>query len=331
MRITFETLEEQKLGDKWRQHFGRLWHAHRAWYLRDGDAARPSYMASLRQLKRYFPDFLPTYERAVKLAGGGDVAARYLAQYSPPAFFSGCSQMLWTNGEPALVRNYDYSPMLCDGLIMKTAWNGRRVVAMTDGLIGVLDGMNEDGLAVSLAFGGRRDVGQGFSITFVLRNVLESCASVAEATALLESVPIHVAYNVALIDRQGDFATVMLGPDREPVTTTARVSTNHQGKIEWPRYARLLQTQDRYDYLCKQLDDEHKRLEHIQEGFLQEPLYRSSYAKGYGTLYTAVYLPTRGEVHYVWPSTTLRESVRDPGEGRVTIAYRDGVGAHPVH
>jgi predicted choloylglycine hydrolase len=330
LRITFETLDERQLGDKWRGQFDRLWRAHRAWYLREGDAARPTYMASLRQLKRHFPDFLPTYERAVELAGGGDVAARYLTQYSPPAFFSGCSQMLWTNGEPALVRNYDYSPMLCDGLIMKTAWNGRRVVAMTDGLIGVLDGMNEDGLAVSLAFGGRRDVGQGFGITFVLRNVLESCGNVAEATALLESVPVHVAYNVALIDRQGDFATVMLGPDRDPVTSTTRVSTNHQGKIEWPRYARLMQTEDRHAYLCRQLDDDNKSLQHIEEGFLQEPLYRNSYAKGYGTLYTAVYLPTRGEVHYVWPSTRLRESLAGTGEGGITIAYRDGTGAHPI-
>ena len=331
MQITFETLQEQQLGDKWREQFRSRWDAHRAWYLREGDVARPTYMASLRQLRRYFPDFVPTYERTVELAGGGDIAARYLAQYNPPAFFSGCSQMLWNNGEPALIRNYDYSPVLCDGLIMKTAWNGRRVIAMTDGFVGVLDGMNEDGLAVSLAFGGRRDVGQGFSITFVLRNVLESCGNVSEATALLESVPVHVAYNVALIDRDGDLATVMLGPDREPVATRAQISTNHQGKIEWPRYAHVLQTEDRYNFLCKQLDDEQKRLEHIKEGFLQEPLYRSSYAKGHGTLYTAVYLPSRGEVHYVWPSTTLRESLADPGEGRLTIAYRDGVGARAVH
>ncbi len=75
-----------------------------------------------------------------------------------------------------LVRNYDYHPALWDGVLLSSSWTGRRVIAMLDSLWGVLDGINEDGLAVSLAFGGRQVVGEGFGMPLILRYVLETCA-----------------------------------------------------------------------------------------------------------------------------------------------------------
>ena len=41
--------------------------------------------------------------------------------------------------------------------------------------------MNDDGLAVSLTFGGRRVLGDGFGIPIVLRYLLETCGTVEEA------------------------------------------------------------------------------------------------------------------------------------------------------
>ncbi len=90
-------------------------------------------------------------------------------------------QLVWHSGEPVLIRNYDYAPWLCEGALLLTAWNGRRVMAMSDCAWGVLDGMNEDGLAVSLSFGGRRALGVGFGVPLLLRYVLEFCTTVAEA------------------------------------------------------------------------------------------------------------------------------------------------------
>ena len=75
----------------------------------------------------------------VELVGGGDLEARFLSLYDPPAFVAGCTQALWTHRTPALVRNYDYAPSLFDGLILRSAWNGTGVVAMTDCVWGVLD------------------------------------------------------------------------------------------------------------------------------------------------------------------------------------------------
>ena len=52
---------------------------------------------------------------------------------------------------------------------MQTAWSGRRVIGMSDCLWGLLDGVNDDGLAVSLTFGGRTASGEGFAIPLVVR------------------------------------------------------------------------------------------------------------------------------------------------------------------
>src|SRR6185436_2580738 len=95
----------------------------------------------------------------------------------PTPYLTGCSQAVWTRrGEPpTLVRNYDYHPELCEGTLLLSAWHGTRVIAMSDCLWGVVDGINEHGLAVSLSFGGRQVVGDGFGIPLVLRYALEFC------------------------------------------------------------------------------------------------------------------------------------------------------------
>jgi predicted choloylglycine hydrolase len=321
--LTFEAIDEAQPGPEWQRRFESHWPAYKRWFLSAGDAARPSYLASLRQLKEHMPELVPVYERMVALAGGGDMAARFLAHYCPPPFFGACSQAVWLDGAPALVRSYDYSPLLCDGLIMRTRWGRRGVIAMTDGMSGVLDGMNDDGLAVSLAFGGRRVVGEGFGMAIVLRYLLETCGDVAAASAALRRIPVHVAYNIALVDRGGDHAVAMISPDRAPVIEQARVSTNHQGAIDWPRYARLIQTKQRHAYLTDVLSDSNETLDHLTDRFLAPPLYRTTYAQGYGTLYTAVYLPGSGEARFLWPGVKWRQGFARFEERVKTITYSE--------
>ena len=55
------------------------------------------------------PELVPTYERLVELAGGDELAARFLSLYRPPGFVVGCTQAAWTRDDaPVLVRNPDY-------------------------------------------------------------------------------------------------------------------------------------------------------------------------------------------------------------------------------
>ena len=109
--------------------------------------------------------------------------------------------------------------------------------------------MNEAGLAVSLSFGGRRAVGDGFGIPIVLRYVLEFCRTAAEAAEVLRRVPTHMAYNVTAIDRTGAFFTAQLAPDRPALIGEAPLATNHQGEVEWQRHADATASVERERFL----------------------------------------------------------------------------------
>ena len=200
MQVTFTAIDELRPGEKWAELFHRLWPAYRRWWLAAGELARPSYQESRKALQEHMPEFLPVYDTLTELAGGGDQEARFLSGYCPPPYMAGCSQAVWPGPEPLLVRNYDYSPQAFDAVVLRTQWLGRKVLGTADSMIGALDGVNEDGLAVSLTFGGRRTVGKGFGIPIMLRYVLETCGTVGAAAEVLQRVPCHMAYNVTLLD-----------------------------------------------------------------------------------------------------------------------------------
>ncbi len=81
---------------------------------------------------------------------------------------AGCSQVAWTKGAPTLIRNYDFDPRYFDGRMRYTEYV-KPVIGMQDSGWGLLDGMNADGLAVALAFGGRKVSGTGFGIPLKVR------------------------------------------------------------------------------------------------------------------------------------------------------------------
>jgi predicted choloylglycine hydrolase len=301
MLPSFSAICEDEPGDKWRRMVDSLREGYIAWFLSDDNRARPSYGQTLRAMREHMPELVPLYERLVELAGGDDLIARLLGLYCPPPFHAACSQLAWTRGDPALVRNYDYQPTLFDAVLLRTRWMGRRVIAMSDCLWGALDGMNEDGLCVSLAFGGRRVVGDGFGVPLLLRCLLQVCADVPEAIERVRRVPIHMAYNVTMLDRAGRFATAMLSPDRPPVVIPRAFATNHQEQIEWPEYAAATATEARARYLTERLRDPAETLETLIPKFLIPPLYRPGVERSWATLYTAVYKPRIGELTLRWP------------------------------
>ncbi len=321
MRLEFEAFAEEVPGPRWQSLFERHWPSYRAWFQSEGDEARPSYLASRRKLKEHFPELIPTYERLVELAGGGDMAARFLALYRPPPYLSGCSQAVWPGEEPFLVRNYDYSPRLCEGSFLLSSWNGRRVMAMMDCLWGALDGINDAGLVVSLTFGGRQVVGDGFGVPLVLRYLLEFCETTEEATEVLARSPTHMAYNVTVLDRRGTFRTVFLSPDRPAVIRQLPVATNHQGRIEWHLHARATASLERERFLFFRLADSEETPDGLIKAFLQSPLHSSQYRRGFGTLYTAIYWPLRGVAELRWRDQTWTHSFEHFDEGNRSIPF----------
>jgi predicted choloylglycine hydrolase len=307
--FTFRALEELELGARWQAVFEEKWPHYREWFLREGEATRSSYATSVRMLRGHMPELMPAYERIVELAGGGDLAARMLSLYKPPPYLAACSQGAWTRaGGPLLARNYDYAPSRFEGIVWSTRLLERRVIGMSDCLWGLLDGMNDAGLAVSLTFGGRRALGDGFGIPIVTRYVLETCATIDEAQATLARLPYSLSHNLTLIDRDGRVLTAYLSPDREPIFRDFPVATNHQGIVEWPEQARATRTIEREQAIVRLLEDPSTDSDSFTESFLRGPLFSTSYAHGFGTLYTAIYRAAEGVVDYRWPAHAWRLS-----------------------
>ena len=254
--FSFRSIEELELGPKWAAVFEERWPHYREWFLREGEDARPSYATSVRMLRAHMPELMDAYERVVELAGGGDLAARMLSLYRPPPYLAACSQGVWSGEDgPMLVRNYDYAPSRMEGIIWSTRMGERRVVGMSDCLWGLLDGMNDAGLAVSLTFGGRRVLGDGFGIPLVVRYLLETCDDVASARASLARLPYALAHNLTVVDAAGEVLTAYLSPDREPFFRNVPAATNHQGMVEWPEQARATRTIERERCILDLLDD----------------------------------------------------------------------------
>jgi predicted choloylglycine hydrolase len=307
MAIHLRSVHEDTPGEKWKSLFDKLWPFYRKWYLREGAGKRAGYLTSVSHLEEYMPELMPVYHHLTQLVGNGDVESRYLSMWNPPPFMSGCSQVAWTRNNLALIRNYDYSPRLFDGIFLRTNWL-QPVIGMLDSSWGLLDGINASGLSVSLTFGGRNVVGNGFGIPLVLRYVLEICRTTYEAIQVLCRVPVHMAYNITLLDSSGFYSTVYLSPDRPPLVTDSAIGTNHQVVVEWEDYARISATQERMIFLQQSMQDESLQQDTMIQRFLKPPLYNMQYEKMFGTLYTAVYHPAELRADVLWPGKKLEFS-----------------------
>jgi predicted choloylglycine hydrolase len=321
MEVVWRAVSEPEPGPAWAALFAEYWPDYHRWWRREGDHARPTYLQGRRALQIHMPEIVSLYDQLCELAGGGDHAARFLSFHCPPPYLSGCSQAVWPGKEPVMVRNYDYNASAFDSLVLHTAWRGRKVMGVSDGLWGLVDGVNDAGLAVSLTFGGRRVVGEGFGVPLILRYVLQTCTTAAEAGAVLERVPTHMSYNVTVLDAKRHYLTAMVAPDRPAVITHAAVATNHQEVVEWVSHARFTATVERERFLLQRLTLHVDPEEKFIGAFLKPPLYSTAYSDGFGTLYTAVYRPRKHQMEIRWPHTVWPFSLEnfEPGSRRVRI------------
>jgi predicted choloylglycine hydrolase len=234
----------------------------------------------------------------------------------------GCSQVAWTGpGGPHLIRNYDFSPKRWEALLLRSKWNKQAVLGMVDCLWGLLDGINQSGLCVSLAFGGDPKIGNGFAIPIIVRYVLETCATVHEAREALRQVPSFMAYNLTLLDKNGAHTTAFLTPGQVPKFSNARCVTNHQGEIKSKPYAVFTRTVERASYLNTRLSQASATSASILSDFLSPPLYAQSWSRGFGTLYTAAYDPRRLSLKLVWPEMQQDFDLRNFDEGTLDLHF----------
>jgi len=323
MLLKFRARAEADPGPVWGGLFREYWPNYRKWWAGPGVTARPTWLEGRDAMRIHMPEIVPLYEELVEVAGGKDDQARFLSYYCPPPYLSGCSQAIWPGGRPVLVRNYDYSPYAFDSLVLRTEWQGRTVMGMSDGLFGLVDGVNDAGLSLSLTFGGRQVVGDGFGVPLILRYVLQTCNTADEAAAALARIPTHMSYNVTALDAKRNYVTVHMAPDRPAVVTHAAVATNHQEKVEWDTHARFTATVERERYLLQRLTLHTESSSRFVSAFLRPPLYSFAFKQGFGTLYTAVYEGRQRRLTLHWPSKVWKLEMRNFQEGNVSVRLPD--------
>ena len=318
-RFVFE--REDRPGKAWLARFAAGRDEAERWYRGEGLADPPSAAECSEAISRHMPELLPHYDRVCALVGNDDMACRILSHYRPPQESQGCTQAIWLgNGGPALVRNYDYPLDVVSGRFEITSWSGRKVIAKAQRPWGgCIDGMNEDGLVASLTFGGAGSHGLGFSIILILRYLLETCRDVSQAIATLSRIPIATSQNVTLLDRSGAFATLFLGPDREPAFSPGRTCANHQEIATAQDSPAIRNSIERERAAFLALNDPAATLSNLTARFLEPPLYSRRAASP--TVYTAVYRPAELRVDYLWPGTTWTQRMDRFESGDYTHDY----------
>ncbi|MCY0096751.1 C45 family autoproteolytic acyltransferase/hydolase [Hoeflea ulvae] len=321
--LTFDAVSESRPGPKWATRWARSWPAYEAWFTAGGGDNGPSRADCEAALARHMPELLPVYHRLVGLAGGSDRAARFLSTWCPPNYLGGCSlAALASHDAVRLVRNYDLSPNLNEGLLLHSEWTGRKVMGMVEFLWGLSDGINEAGLSIALAYGGRQITGPGFGITTILRYVLETCDTVDEALLVLQRVPSHMPYNVIVADANGATASVEIQAGGGATLAADIVATNHQHDGSQPDRAAFTRTFERAAHL-RDIASLRGDPRQLAAHFLKAPLHQDRHGEGFGTLFTAEYDPLSHALTLHWPDRKWKQSLHDFAEGQTLIAYQD--------
>lgn len=326
--LIFDAVSEPAPGPAWLARWRASWPPYEAWFRARGGDDGPSRTECEAALATHMPELMPVYRRLTWLAGGGDRASRFLSTWCPPRYLGGCSiAALEDGGAVRLVRNYDLSPDLNEGLLLRSEWTGRPVMGMVEFLWGLSDGVNANGLSAALAYGGRSAVDRGFGVTTIMRYVLETCATVSEAIAVLRRVPSHMAYNIVLADRHGDTATVELAAGGGARILRPAIATNHQHGTALADNAAFTRTVERLSRL-KRLVGARVSLRALSDAFLEAPLFQRNYDAGFGTLFTAIYDPQAGALTLRWPGEDWHQSLDTFVIGSRRISY--GASALPV-
>jgi isopenicillin-N N-acyltransferase like protein len=165
-----------------------------------------------------FDDTLPTYHRFIFLQSLYDIALSF--EHSP---LLGCSSFALTGdaaaeGHVILARNFDFEagPVFDEKkAVFLVREEGRIPYASVSwpGLIGVMTGMNAEGLAL-VVHGGRarepRAVGE--PVVHTMRELLAAARTTREAVAILEKKEPMVSHILLIADASGDVAIAERAP-----------------------------------------------------------------------------------------------------------------------
>jgi len=194
-------------------------------------------------------------------------------------------------------RNYDFRPRSYGArFALVQVTSSYASVGASELLTGRLDGMDQHGLTIGLHLVRARPRFPGLSCVLIVRIILDQCATTAEATAMLRSLPHAMQYNYSLLDARGVAAVVEAVPGSVAVRTGDWLAcTNHfQSPLLRPLNHRAAHSQQRLEPL-EAWAAQSPRAEALFAALNRStsPAFHHGYLRGTGTLHTIVAEPAK--------------------------------------
>lgn len=210
---------------------------------------------------------------------------------------SGCSIL---TGDHYLIRNYDYHPKTYEGryIVFQPTDQGYAMIGPSQRITGRMDGMNEKGLALGYNFMHRKKPGDGFICCMIGRLILEACASVEEAVAMLKEIPHRHSFSYIVYDQSGETFIVETSP-RGVEVRRSNACTNHFEKMLHENRNHLVDSKRRLEIMQNQqeeLKDANAAFRLLNDS--DRGVFSTLYGSWAGTIHTSAYLPKELEAWF---------------------------------
>ena len=172
-------------------------------------------------------------------------------------------------------------------------------ISQSDVFIGRCDGINEKGLAIAMSFVNGTKIQPGITFHLIIRKVLETCSTVAEAIAVIQSAKAASANNFLVADAAGNMAVLESAPQgfevRYPVENqtflcitnqfqTPEMKSFDQGGLSW------CQSEERYQCLSSCLETTFQMDIDTAKHILSEaPVFLDLKSEQFGTLWSVIF------------------------------------------
>lgn len=203
---------------------------------------------------------------------------------------SGCSIL---TGTDYLIRNYDYNPKTYEGryVLFAPTDKGYATIGPSQSSTGRMDGMNEKGLTMGYNFIHRLRAGDGFICNMIGRILLENCATVDEAIALLKEIPHRHSFTYVLLDENEETYVVEASPRRVEVRQS-NICTNHFELLTDENRHHLDESKQRMTAIKQQKNS----VTNAYQAFRllndeDKGVFSKNYKSWAGTIHTAAYFP----------------------------------------
>ncbi|HWQ45399.1 MAG TPA: C45 family peptidase [Longilinea sp.] len=226
------------------------------------------------------------------------------------------------NGHSLHGRSYEFNIETNDNRFCLTRPQGKHAhYGNTSLLLGRLDGMNENGLVVTMTAGGipigntpelRPPVQQGLQFWVVVRSLLENCKDVSEALDWLKEIPCGGNPILMLSDSQGQAARVEIYGAKKSIRSVEAgylTATNHFSDPEMePHNGFVMANSPMRAKRIQSWIEEHSRTAGMDEGKqllsakYPQGLCCHYYAETFGTLHSMLFDPQAKEIQICFGS-----------------------------